>query len=134
MMPKLMRPCRGFSDPASQTPFVLIVDDDHEMRAYIRQCLTVLPVRIEEAVDGQDALEQIQAMHDTDIALVITDLYMPRMDGLALKAALGADPRWAQVRVLLITGEAVRAQQGPVLRKPFNARKIRTVVEALLDQ
>ncbi|HMB89535.1 MAG TPA: response regulator [Rhodothermales bacterium] len=118
---------------AASSPVVVVVDDDAGMRAYIRQCLMALPVRIEEATDGQDALEQIQAMHSNDVALVISDLYMPRMDGRVLKATLRADPHWRQVPVLLITGEAIHARDGPLLRKPFNARKLRAVVQALLD-
>ena len=116
----------------TEQPRVLVVDDDAGMRAYIRECLAVLPVRVEEALDGLDALERIQAGRAEDVALVITDIVMPRMDGLALKSALQADPRWVQVPVLLITGESVRARDGPVLRKPFNARKLRAVVEVLL--
>ena len=118
---------------ATQSPRVLIVDDDAEMRAYIAECLAVLPVRVEEALDGLDALERILAWRAENVALVITDIVMPRMDGLSLKAALQADARWAGVPVLLITGEAVRVRDGPVLRKPFNARKLRATVEALLE-
>ena len=111
---------------------VLVVDDDAEMRAYIRECLAGLPVRVEEAVDGPDALERIHAGRAEDVALVITDIVMPRMDGLALKDALRAAPPLAGIPVLLITGEAVRPRDGPVLRKPFNTRKLRAAVQALL--
>ena len=112
---------------------VLVVDDDAEMRAYLCQCLDGLPVRVAEAVDGQDALAQIQAEQDGALALVITDIIMPRLNGHALKAALQADSRWADVPVLLMTGEAVRVRDRPVLRKPFNARWLRAAVRALLD-
>lgn len=113
-------------------PRVLIVEDDAEMRTYIRECLAALPVHVEEALDGLDALAQIQAGRQ-DVALVITDIVMPRLDGLALKSALQAEPQWVSLPVLLITGEAVRASEGPVLRKPFNARRLRAAVRALLD-
>jgi len=103
------------------------------MRAYVCECLRPLAVRLAEAVDGQDALEQIHRGLGVDLALVVTDLYMPRMDGRALRQRLHADRRWAAVPVLLITGESARARDGPVLRKPFNARRLCTAVLALLD-
>lgn len=130
-----MTPHYAAAVPASgdRDRIVLVVDDDAEIRAYLRQCLDGLPVRVAEAVDGQDALARIQAEQDGDLALVITDIIMPRLDGHALKAALQADPRWADVPVLLMTGEAVRVHDRPVLRKPFNAWRLRAAVRALLD-
>lgn len=122
------------AQPGTPLPRVLVVDDDAGMRAYIRECLAVLPVRVEEAPDGRHALEQIQAGPTEDLALVISDIVMPGLDGRALKAALQADPRWSGVPVLLISGEAVRVRDGPVLRKPFNARRLRAAVQALLSR
>lgn len=121
------------ADAAQPAPLVLVVDDDAQIRAYIRTCLTRLPVRVAEAVDGQDALARIEAWDRADLALVITDILMPQMDGRALKAALHTDRRWTDVPVLLITGEAVRVRDGPVLKKPFNARRLGAAVRTLLD-
>lgn len=101
------------------------------MRGYMRECLATLHIRVEEAVDGQDALDQIRSRYG-DVALVITDLLMPRMDGHALKATLRQDPRWTHVPVLFVTGDATRERDGPVLRKPFNARRLTASVRALL--
>jgi CheY-like chemotaxis protein len=123
---------RHFAQQTMLPRAVLVVDDDAEMRRYIRECLDVFPVRVQEAVDGIDALERIEAEDRSNVALVITDIIMPRMDGLELKAAMKADERWDGVPVLLITGEAIRSSDGPVLRKPFNARKLRGAARALL--
>lgn len=103
------------------------------MRAYVCDCLAPLSVRVVEAADGQDALGRIEAWHESDLALVVTDVAMPRMDGRALKTALRTDQRWSDVPVLFITGEDVRVRDGPVLRKPFNARRLGAAVRALLD-
>ncbi|MEM8557042.1 MAG: response regulator [Bacteroidota bacterium] len=118
----------------ARAPLVLVVDDDAQMRAYIRRSLIALPVRVEEATDGLDALAHIcgDGAGAGPVVLVVTDVVMPRLDGWALKAALHADARWADLPVLLITGETIRARDGPVLRKPFNARSLRAAVQALL--
>jgi CheY-like chemotaxis protein len=108
---------------------VLVVDDDAEVRGYLRTCLKPLTRHILEASDGEEALRL--ARTTPDLALVIADVIMPRMDGLALRDALHADPRLAQVPVLLITGDAMLG--GEVLKKPFNARTLRASIQALLS-
>jgi len=114
-------------------PWVLIVDDDAEMRAYLRHGLAALPFRVEEASGGIAALRSLQLASPVLPVLVISDVVMPEMDGLTLKAALRADDRLARVPVLLISGEAVRARDGPVLRKPFNLRRLHAAVRVLLE-
>ncbi len=119
---------------AAPPPLVLIVDDDPDMRAYLRESLACLPARVVEASSGVEALRLARAESPEAWALVISDIVMPEMDGWTLRAALGADPALSGVPVLLITGEAVRARDGPVLRKPFNTRRLHRCVRALLSE
>ena len=119
----------------------LVVDDDAELRTYLRRCLRGFgktdPLVL-EAGDGQDALAMLGTQK---VDLIISDVVMPRMDGLALCRALGEDEHLRQVPVLLITGEAPAAARRLAqaagargfLAKPFNARKLRTALTALLD-
>lgn len=118
--------------PLSVPPLVLIVDDDADLRAYVRQGLEALPVCIAEAHDGDEALARLAA-HPGAVALVITDLLMEPTDGRVLKQTLHRDPRWAHVPVLLVTGEQTRPSDRPVLSKPFNTRQLRSAVRSLLD-
>lgn len=112
---------------------MLLVDDAVDMRAYMRQCLASPGFELVEAVDGRDALSKMRGRLPSTPALVITDIIMPHMDGLALKAALGEASPWSGVPVLLITGEAKQYHQGPSLHKPFNARRLRAAVQVLLQ-
>jgi len=118
---------------------ILIVDDDAEMRAYIRHCLRTFAGgdhRISEASDGQEGLVLLE-MEPFDV--MITDVVMPRMDGLDLCRA--ARERYPTMPVLLVSGEvpaeARRQAQlqhaGAALAKPFNARKLRLTLDHLLD-
>ncbi|MEM6783951.1 MAG: response regulator [Bacteroidota bacterium] len=111
---------------------VLLVDDDKPTRDYMRACLATLPVRLVEAEDGQDAMGLLRAGQCEHVALVVTDLVMPRMGGLELEATLHADARWADVPVLLVTGQPVPNRTGPLLGKPFNARRLTAAVRHLL--
>jgi len=110
---------------------VLVVDDDPEVCTYLRMCLKPLALHILEAGDGQEALALMR--RTSGLRLVITDIVMPRMDGITLKAAMQADPGLHRIPVLLITGDATHQRDGPVLRKPFNARTLRAAVQTLLS-
>ena len=66
---------------------VLIVDDEEDIRLMLEDILSVR-YRVLSAVDGIDALEQIDA-HGERIDLVLTDLRMPRMDGMELLERIG---------------------------------------------
>src|SRR5262245_6548898 len=115
---------------------VLIVDDDPALRAYVRGCLAPLFTRCLEAGDGEAARRMLAAEPPGAVALVVSDVLMPGLDGLALRAAVGALPGHAGTPVLLVSGEVELdpIAQAPVLRKPFNARSIRGSVAALIGR
>ena len=60
----------------------MVVDDSRSARQYVRDLLELYRFRTVEACDGVEALEKLEA--NPDIRLVITDYYMPRMDGFEL--------------------------------------------------
>ena len=121
--------------PASVAPRVLIVDDDADMRLYLRSCLRTLSgygsVRVHEAADGREALHLAHALLPD---LVISDVFMPGLDGEALGDALKADARTAPIPLLLISGETrpFPPCANGFLQKPFNASRLRTEVVRLL--
>ena len=118
--------------PPTPEPLVLIVDDDADIRTYLRRCLGPITHRILEAADGVEALAIARAAIPDGLALVIVDLMMPRMGGLELHAALRADPVFADVSVLFISGDPVPVPEGTLVPKPFNARSLRAAVHAAL--
>jgi CheY-like chemotaxis protein len=109
---------------------VLVVDDDLEVCGYVRRSLKPLTHQVLEASNGVEALDLIR--ETPGLQLVITDIVMPQMDGLALRAAIQADPSLRPILVLLITGDSIHPRDGPVLMKPFNARTLLAAVRALL--
>ncbi len=116
----------------TQLPFVLLVDDDESMRAYMRDCLGSLSVRVIEAPDGLEALEVLRSDVRDGHVVVVADVHMPNMDGHALRDALRSNAQRARVPVLLVTGDAIRTRDGPALRKPFNATTLKNAVLRLL--
>lgn len=82
---------------------VLIVDDAATIRQYHRQVLESAGYRVEEAVNGIEALEKaLQSPAD----LMLVDINMPRMDGYSLLAELRKDAQLAAMPVIVISTEA----------------------------
>lgn len=82
---------------------ILAVDDSASMRKMVTFTLTGAGFHVVEAVDGQDALDKARKH---DIALVLTDQNMPRMDGLTLTRSLRAEPRYRSTPILILTTES----------------------------
>ncbi len=120
---------------------VLIVDDSAAIRKILQRVLrqTGMAINtIHEAGDGEDALNLLRS-HKVD--LVLTDINMPKMDGLELLAALKKSPEWVNVPVVMITteggetkvAEAVRLGAAGYVRKPFTADQIKEKLVGILE-
>ncbi|MFP2958079.1 sigma-54-dependent transcriptional regulator [Myxococcus sp. 1LA] len=119
------------------TTRVLVVDDDAGVRFTLKEMLRSLSsVEVDEAVDGEDALEKLSAR---PYELVISDLRMPRMDGMALVRRLSAFPRSPRVIVITAHGserfavEAMKAGAYDYFRKPFEVDELLAVVSRALE-
>ena len=116
---------------------VLVVDDEPAVRDVCRQILLALGLRVRVATDGASALE-VLGDPSVDIAAVITDLHMPRMDGIELTRAIRK--RWPSLGVILSSGRVDRADAGVLealgisaqLDKPFTLSSLSAALAATL--
>jgi two-component system, chemotaxis family, chemotaxis protein CheY len=122
-------------------PDVMVVDDSAAIRKILQRVLrqTGMTIRtIHEAGDGIEALELMKAHRP---ALVLTDINMPKMDGLQFLAALKASSEWRDIPVVMITteggeskvGEAVKLGAAGYVRKPFTADQIKEKLAGILE-
>jgi two-component system, chemotaxis family, chemotaxis protein CheY len=116
---------------------ILIVDDDPDMRLYIRGCLRGLGEPARPVIDASDGVEALRRVQADGVGLVISDVVLPRMDGVRLRQAIRENPVHAHLPVLLISGEP-EAMHPPgtadaFLAKPFNAHQLLAVVRRLLN-
>jgi len=81
---------------------ILLVDDSATMLMSLKNTLEMSGFKVQTAADGQIAMDQVEAGLRPD--LIITDINMPRMDGLALIAAVR--PRLRFVPILALTTES----------------------------
>jgi len=119
-------------------PLVLLVEDNADMRAYVRSHLEDA-YAVEEAADGEVGLAMArEAVPD----LVLSDVMMPKMDGHALTSALKAEVSTSHIPVLMLTarGEVEDRIDGygvgadGYLSKPFNAKELRARVAGLIAE
>jgi two-component system, chemotaxis family, chemotaxis protein CheY len=106
---------------------ILVVDDSATVRQQVGLPLTEAGFEVVEAVDGIDGIEKVNAV--SDIALIICDVNMPRMNGLEMLEKVRADVRSAAIPILMLTTEgqpnlverAKKAGAKGWIVKPFKA-------------
>jgi CheY-like chemotaxis protein/AraC-like DNA-binding protein/two-component sensor histidine kinase len=116
---------------------VLVVEDNAEVRSYIRKHLAPT-YRVLEAVDGHQGLEMTRRLLPD---LVLSDVMMPGMDGYALCRALKNDAETDFIPVILLTARAatedryagLQEHADDYLTKPFDVNELLLRVENLID-
>jgi CheY-like chemotaxis protein len=84
---------------------VLIVDDDVRNIFSLSKILEQLNMKVLTAVDGREAMEQLNAGEAVDIVLL--DMMMPEMDGYETARAIRQDKRWKSLPVIAVTAKAM---------------------------
>src|SRR6202008_1033219 len=116
---------------------VLIVEDDAAARVGLEQLVKSWGFVAEAAVDGEDALEKVTSFRP---AIVITDLVMPRMDGLTLLRTLQI--QGADVTTLLLTAqgtvetavEAMKEGAYDYLTKPVDLKRLKILLDKIVER
>jgi CheY-like chemotaxis protein len=114
-------------------PRVLIADDEESMRTLVGRAIAMDGHTIVTAQDGAEALEIISDEQGA-FDLLLTDIQMPIMDGIALALAVARD--FPNLTILLMTGFADQRERASglnaivhdVVTKPFSVADIRTAV------
>jgi len=143
-LPRALEPVRAqeTADQAVDLPrgteTVLLVEDNDAVRALATRILRNLGYTVLEAPDGMVALE-VTANYPNPIQLVLSDVVMPHLGGIALAARLSAER--PKLKLILMSGyaggDATGAEQEaawPRLDKPFTSQMLAQVVRAVLDE
>lgn len=115
---------------------ILIIEDDGTIRGLVRLYLVRSPFTFYDASDGMDGLAMaIQIVPD----LIITDLMMPRMDGIDLIKAVRGHEKLKAIPIIALSGanyeehsKAMQAGALTVLEKPVNHFELRQAISVFL--
>jgi len=119
---------------------VLIVDDSAAIRKILQRVLRQTGVAIRSIYEAGDGQEALQILQTTRVSLVLTDINMPKMDGIQLLAAMKGAGGWPDIPVVMITteggetkvSEALRLGAAGYVRKPFTADQIKEKLAGIL--
>jgi len=121
--------------PEHNAPRVLLVDDDPDVLTELREGLEMLGIPALTAGTAVEALEQVQR-HD-ELQVVVTDLQMPRIDGIELLQKLAVRHHQRPMAAIVITGHgsldravsALRLHAVDFLQKPLAAEEVAHAIE-----
>jgi two-component system, cell cycle response regulator CpdR len=116
---------------------ILVAEDDAAVSAFVKRALTLGGHEVVSAPDGLAALTRLAEL---PFDLLLTDIVMPGLDGIAL--ALKASKEYPAMRILLMTGFAAERQRAHnlealihrVIAKPFSLDEICAAVDAALEE
>jgi CheY-like chemotaxis protein len=107
---------------------VVIVEDEEDTRELLRE---LLEDRGYTVVTAEDGVEGLAAMSAREVCIVILDLIMPRMGGLAVLAAMARDPKLSALPVCISTSATDQVPSGlPYLPKPVDLQRLYALIEA----
>ena len=116
---------------------ILVVDDDRKSRNILKRLLTLSNYEVETVTSGQEAVKRL---NKSKFNLVLTDLDMPEMDGLALLSHVKS--QYPNVSVIVVTGLASGESRNDVLKegadgllsKPYTRDQLLAIVSEYLTK
>lgn len=133
------------ADPVTKTeignsgkPIIVVAEDNADVADLL--CTQLEPFY--EVVAARDGIEALKHAGEIIPDLVITDVMMPNMDGMALARAIRANDLTAHIPIIMVTArvteqdriEGIKAGADAYLVKPFNTEELLTRVAKLLEQ
>ncbi|MBD2080098.1 hybrid sensor histidine kinase/response regulator [Leptolyngbya sp. FACHB-17] len=125
--------------PGSLVPTVLVVDDSINVRRFLALTLERSGYRVEQAKDGQDAIERLES--GLAVQAVICDIEMPRLDGYGFLAKMRSDTQFAQVPVMMLTSRSGEKHRklaenlgaSAYFSKPYNEQVLLKTLEKMVN-
>lgn len=117
---------------------VMVVDDNVDMLNYVSRILLAADYIVVQAHDGQEALEMLPK---SQVELVVSDIMMPRLDGIGLLKSIRESPELCRLPVMFLSArageearvEGLAAGADDYIAKPFSAKELLARVSARIE-
>jgi DNA-binding response OmpR family regulator len=124
-------------DQLEEKMIILVVEDNYDMREYIKESLGN-NYRVEEAVNGEQGVRKAEKIIPD---LIISDMMMPRMDGSELTRILKSNEKTSHIPIILLTArsgqenkiEGLETGADDYLTKPFDIKELQARIENLIS-
>jgi two-component system cell cycle response regulator DivK len=131
--------CRCVKRGTMMREKILVVEDNEQNRILMRQILTHHGYDVLEAADGLTGLEMAR---ENMPALILLDIQMPVMNGLAVIRELRSDPALRKLKAIAVTSFAMRGDKEKALQagfdeyvtKPIDTRKFPELIRQVLSR
>ena len=117
---------------------LLIVEDNEDMRSYIKECVSNGNYQIHEATNGEEGMQKANALVPD---LIISDVMMPKMNGYDLTQAVRANLSTSHIPIVLLTAKAslesrlegLQRGADAYLSKPFSVEELKIRIKKLIE-
>lgn len=136
---KSQRPLnREYGKTGQDKPLIMLVEDDVELREYLVESLE----KKYQVITAQNGEEALELMKDAEPKLIISDVMMPKMDGVALTQHIKQSEAYGHIPVILLTAQAEERNEirgivtgaDDYLKKPFRQTVLLAKVGNLIRQ
>ena len=119
---------------------ILIVDDSATIRAMVKRTVRMIDLDVDEIHEAANGIEALAKLADHEVAVLVVDINMPRMDGIQLLSRMKQSDRLKHIPIVIASteGSRQRIQQlnemgiAGYVRKPFQPEQLREVLLPLL--
>jgi len=119
---------------------VLIVDDSVAIRKVLQRALLQAEIGLGKVYEAMDGIEGLALLEQQSVDLILSDINMPKMDGLTFLQTVRLNPDWAKLPILMVTTEgsqdkvlkALELGANGYVRKPFTPDQFRDQVLAVV--
>ncbi|MBI5641369.1 MAG: response regulator [Nitrospirae bacterium] len=116
---------------------ILVVEDNEKNKVLVRDILTYYGYEVLEAGNGEEGIRKARESHPD---LILMDIQLPVMDGIAAGAILKHDPLTEKIKIIALTSFAMKGDREKILDagfdayipKPIDTRKIPVVIKEML--
>jgi YesN/AraC family two-component response regulator len=127
-----------FEDAITEKNIVLVVEDNPDVREYIRDSL-INEFNVAEAVNGEQGFRKAEKIIPD---LIVSDVMMPKVDGIEMLKQLKSDTKTSHIPVILLTAKSEQTDKleglglgaEAYLTKPFDVKELQVRIKSLIEQ